>query len=248
MTSPARSYQQEMHSNLGFFTTWLPGDDIAVGDVGLLEDGRLRRVTSLESLHIPYETKEGTSRRDLQYTSTRGTKIAVDAGASVSGVAKGKITLEFSENGAFVFHVHGLREERLADLRTAAAGVIDAYKSRRWEKDWVMVESVHTAEVATIVISQDSSASLELEAAADGAITTLALADPKVRLSVKSARGKLVHLVGGENTRPLYLCARIKHSLFGAPKVEPARGVSSGPDLLELMERPALDDLVGEKG
>lgn len=34
MASPVQRYQQEMHENIGFFATWLPGDLLELGDIG----------------------------------------------------------------------------------------------------------------------------------------------------------------------------------------------------------------------
>ena len=36
MASPVKTYQSEMHDKLGFFATWLPGDHVELGDVGVL--------------------------------------------------------------------------------------------------------------------------------------------------------------------------------------------------------------------
>jgi hypothetical protein len=70
MASPVKLYQQEMHSNLGFFANWLPGDPIEVGDVGVLESGRFRRVVSLEDLGIGCDVSSTNRRRT--YTIRRG--------------------------------------------------------------------------------------------------------------------------------------------------------------------------------
>ena len=34
MVSPVQRYQREMHDNIGFFATWLPGDLLELGDIG----------------------------------------------------------------------------------------------------------------------------------------------------------------------------------------------------------------------
>ena len=47
MSTPVKLYHQEMHANLGFFGTWLPGDLLQLGDVGILTNGRFRAETTL---------------------------------------------------------------------------------------------------------------------------------------------------------------------------------------------------------
>jgi hypothetical protein len=52
MASPVRRYQQEMHENIGFFATWLPGDLLELGDIGILVNGSFRKLSSLWALGI----------------------------------------------------------------------------------------------------------------------------------------------------------------------------------------------------
>jgi hypothetical protein len=164
MPSPVRTYHAEMHRNLGFFATWLPGDPIEIGDAGLLVEGRFRRLSSLSELGIRYTQSESTASQNLQYTSTEGTKIDPTIGGAVAGVAKAQIAISFSADGAFVFHATGLRVQRLQELTSVGRGVLAAYEKGRWRKEWLLVETLHLADCATIIVSQDSSAGLVLRA------------------------------------------------------------------------------------
>jgi hypothetical protein len=224
MASPVQIYQAEMHHNLGFYATWLPGDPIEIGDVGVLLDGRFRRLTSLTDLGISYTTSEAGTPQNVQYTSARGTKIGAATSANAAGIAGLEISIEFSADGAFVFHATGLQASRLQELPAVSANVLAAYEEARWRKEWLLIEAVHVADCATIIVSQDSSAGLVLTGSASGPVAVLSLADPKARLDVASSRGKLVHVVGGRTLKPLYSCLRIEHSFFAEPSFAPARG------------------------
>jgi hypothetical protein len=242
MASPVKLYQKEMHDNLGFFATWLPGDPIEVGDAGVLKNGTFRRVGSLAELGIPFDVSDGSTTQDVQYTSTSGTKVAFSAGANAAGVAKAEITIDFSRAGAFVFHASGLRTCRLVNRMDVARRLLAARRAGQWQASWLLVESLHTAEQATIVVSEDSSAGMSLTAHA-AAIPSVSLADPKISLAVTSTRGKLVHVVGGQGLRPLYACLRIEEPLFGEPSVESVRAFGD-PDGEPNLLRPSLDDLL----
>jgi hypothetical protein len=224
MASPVEIYQTEMHRNLGFYATWLPGDLIEIGDVGELQNGRFRRQTSLTDLGISYTTRDAGTPQNVQYTSAKGTKVGTGTSASAAGIAGVEINIEFSADGAFVFHAMGLQAARLQELPAVGASVLAAYEEGRWRKEWLLVEAVHVADCATIIISQDNSASLVLTGSASGPISVLSLADPKARLDVASSSGKLVHVVGGRTLRPLFSCLRIEHSFFAEPSLAPARG------------------------
>src|SRR3954468_16007120 len=84
--SPVRLYQQELHDKLGFFANWLPGDPLNVGDAGVLEGGRFRRVASLEELGVPCQLEPTVqTRQDLQFRSSKGLKLTPELGADVAG-------------------------------------------------------------------------------------------------------------------------------------------------------------------
>src|SRR5262245_22302109 len=241
MTSPVRIYQAEMHHNLGFYATWLPGDPIEIGDVGVLLDGRFRRLSSLADLGIDYTTSEAGAAQSIQYTSAKGTKVGTGASTSAAGIAEVEINIEFSADGAFVFHAAGLQAARLQELPIIGESVLAAYKNGRWRREWLLVEAVHAADCATIIVSQDNAASIVLAGKASAPIAISSLADPQIRLDVSSSRGKLVHVVGGRALRPLYSCLRIEHSFFSEPAFAPVRGEARRS--IEF-ERASLNDLL----
>lgn len=243
MGSPVKLYHQEMHDNLGFFATWLPGDALDVGDVGVLEGGRFRRMASLKELGIACEVSARQVNQDVQYTSTHGTKITASAGAAAATVAKTEISIEFSQQGAFVFHASRLRPQQLENRTAVADSVVRAYDNGKWQKDWLLIETLHTAERATIIVSEDNSAGIVLAASVDAPLPSVSLADPKIGLTVTSTRGKIVHVVGGKGLHPLYSCLRLKDPLFGKPSVQPVRGPASAGEESQF-SRPGINDLL----
>jgi hypothetical protein len=243
MASPVRLYQQEIHDHLGFFATWLPGDRVEVGDVGVIEGGRFRRETSLTELSIQCDVLAGKSTQDVQYTSTQGTTMATTAGAAVSQLAKAEISIEFSREGAFVFHAKSLRQYQLENRAAVAAKILKSYEKSKWKKEWLLVEAIHTAECATVIVSEDNSASIVLVASADVPIPGVSLADPKIGLTAKVTRGRIFHALGGKDLHPLYSCLQIKDPILGKTIVKPVRGVSAASQESPLL-RPGIDSLL----
>lgn len=241
MASPVKLYQQEMHDNLGFFPTWFPSDMIEIGDVGLLTDGRFRKMSSLKELGISFGVTPQASKQNVQYSSTKGTTIKPSAGASMPGVAKAELGINFSTEGAFVFHANGLRQRQIENRGPISEAIIMAYKKNQWNKDWFLVESLHSADVATIIVSEDSEAGIVLAAEVDVPLVAISLADPKIALNVTSVSGKIVHLVGARKLNPLYSCLRLKDHFFSDPSVVPVRGMATETNVLE---RPGINDLL----
>lgn len=243
MANPVKTYQSEMHGKLGFFANWLPGDPVAVGDVGLLEAGRFRRMSSLKELGIQCRRKGGSERQDVQYTSTQGTEVHTGGGVGAASPVTGKVTLEFSRAGAFLFHATGLRMERMDNRSQVAAALLEAHEQGHWDKDWLLIEAVHVADRATIVVSQDKSAGVELVADASGVAAIASLADPRVELRVASTRGTVVHVVGATGLTPLYSCLRVKAPVFGAAAVRPVRGAGDA-SAEDVFRRPSINALL----
>lgn len=240
MGSPVKLYQEEMHDNLGFFATWLPGDTIEIGDIGVLEGGRFRRMASAKDFGMNLHVTPGSAAQDVQYTSSKGTKIGTGVNADVANVANAAIKIDFSRAGAFVFHAAQLRLHRLENRAEVGQQIVQAYRDNKWNKDWLMIEALHTADAATIIVSEDSSAGIVLGARA-AAIPSLMLADPQLDLSVSAVEGKIVHILGAKNLRPLYSCIRLRDSLFGGLSVKAVRGMSSQP---ADFERASLNELL----
>ena len=243
MANPAKLYQQEMHRNLGFFATWLPGDPIEIGDAGVFEGGRFRRMSSLLELGIQCETNVGESTQDLQYTSTNFTKISTSGGAKARSIAKAEIAIEFGHEGAFVFHVSGMRVQRLENRTAVANQIMKAYRKDHWAKEWMVVEALHIADRATIIVSEETSAGLVLTANANAPLPAISLADPKIDLAVTSTRGKLVHIIGANKIHPLYSCLYVRDPLIGSASVQPVRGEASEREDV-MMARPGIEDLL----
>lgn len=226
MAAPVRLYQTEMHANMGFFCTWLPGDPLHLGDIGILEGGRFRTQTTLAELGVKFTGTGKGSPQNLQYTSKAGTTVSVRAGAELQMPlpASAEIDIKFGNEGAFLFHASNVTNESLADRLNLSLSVSSLHSNGRWRKEWYLVESLYSADCGTIIISQDSSAHLVISAASSMPLGPLPLADPQVRLSVSSASGKMVQVVGGRDLRPLYSCIRLKETWLGDAKVVPVRG------------------------
>ena len=241
MASPVKLYQEEMHENLGFFPTWFPGDFMEIGDLGILDAGRFRKMSSLKELGIPFNVTSGASKQDVQYTSTKGTTIKPSAGASVPGIAKAEITINFSRSGAFVFHATGLTPQQIENRSAVTTAIVAAFKRNEWNKEWLLVESLHRAQLATIIVSQDNEAGIVLAANVNAPLVAISLADPKISLSVSSVSGKIVHLVSAKDIHPLFSCLRLRDRFFSDPSVEPVRGTATNEN---PFERPGINELL----
>jgi hypothetical protein len=238
MSNPVKLYHREMHEKIGFFANWLPGDPIEIGAIGVLVDGRFRQESSLVELQIPFNESAPGYPQDLRYTSSSGVKVSTSAEGSIAATASAEVSIEFSEEGAFIFQAAGLRARQLDNRSTVTRGVLEADRDDRWQRNWVLVEALHIAECATIIVSESNGAGLVLAAEAGTLISAAALADPKLGLRVRSSSGRLVQVICGRKLRPLYRCVRLSGGWLPGTtkKLEPRTGSSlTGVEIRELL-------------
>jgi hypothetical protein len=115
MASPVKIYQKEMYQNLGFFATWFPGDKVELGEAGVLKNGRYRRESSLSEIGIDFKVDSPGTPQTLQFTSASGMTINTSLNASATHLADAEISVEFSNEGAFLFHASGVKQMRIED-------------------------------------------------------------------------------------------------------------------------------------
>jgi len=223
-------YQREMHDNVGFFATWLPGDRIEIGDAGVFVGGRFRKMSSLKELGIEYTIEKGPTTQELKYTATSGVKLQTAAGAGVTTLGKAEISVEFSQAGSFVFHASGLQQVSIKERQSVAKQLLTAIEQKAWQMDWFLVESLRTTERATIIVSEESSGGIVLDAHAQAPLPGISLADPHISLNIRSMHGKIVHVIGEGGLHPLYSCLQMRRKFFGIPKLQPVRGVDAGEE------------------
>ena len=243
MASPVKLYQQEMHNNIGFFATWLPSSTMELGDFGVLEEGRFRRMGSLKELGVPKQKiREGTSE-NMTYSASADRKVGASAGAaSAIPVAKAELSIRFTRQGGYVFEAESIRNIEIAERFELAERLLQMYKQERWRKEWFLVDSMYVAKSATIIVSEDNSSEIVLQASSNVPLGALPLADPKLGLSVASSSGKIVHVIAQNDLKPLYSCLKVRDPLIGSPSVEPVRGL--GQPSGQALARPGINELL----
>ena len=196
MASPVKLYQREMHKNMGFFATWLPSSAIELGDIGVLEAGRFRRVGSLEELGIAsLEVREGAPD-NMSYSASAERSGGIGGGVSAAPLVTGEVSIEFSSEGGYVFEAMAMRQLEIADRMALAARLLQAYQNGVWQEDWLVVDSFYTAASATVLVSQNTTSKIVLKASAAALpLGALLLADPKLGLTVASSSGRIVHII-----------------------------------------------------
>jgi hypothetical protein len=153
-----------------------------------------------------------------------------------------QVTIDFSREGAFLFQAVNVRQMRIANRAHVANAILKSYDKGKWRKEWFLVESLHIAECATIMVSLDRSARLVLRASAPIQLGDVPLANLRAKLAVTSSRGTIVHVLGGRDLRPLFSCLRLKEPWYTDPSVVPVRGIADNS--IDAFARASINELI----
>jgi hypothetical protein len=227
MRNAVRTYQRHIDTALKRFATWLPGDQLAVGDVGVVSRGSFRKETDLDELGLPFDRRPGDPRPHLSATSVSTTRSGGDLDVEAAGVAESSLELSFATAGLAVFEARGVVHERIGNVDSLARQIRELDTRGGWERRWLVVDEVWKVECATIIVATENETTVRIHAET-GAVRGLdGLADPRLGLRVEIRSGNVVKEIGSQNVTPLYLCRRLRFS-----KLKPVRRPPDGsPDV-----------------
>jgi hypothetical protein len=174
-------------------------------------------MTTLKDLKVPFKVRAGSSSGDFTYTSKSGVNIKTKAEGQVAvgttlPVAQAGISIEFSEEGAFLFQAVGCSVDEIEDKVALGRAIISLIGKDIWDGDWGVVDTLVRAKSATIVVSNSHTAALELTAKAPLAVTNLANLD--TGLSVNFQKGDMIRFIAAQGLAPLFKLSRAKRSLL----------------------------------
>lgn len=232
-------YLGEMHDEFEMHAAWLPGTLVRPGDVGTVdENNKFVRRTSLKNLKIPFETLHGNPAMDYQFTSKRGVSVEAKAAGQASigtlEVADAGFSVTFSREKSTVFFANDVVEKSIDDLDTLASDIASLYKKgdKKWKDDYVVVTKVICPESATILISRDSDARIDLKAEAQ--IPKMNIASIDANFTVKSQAGLHTTIIATDGLTPLFEVAEFDmKNGFGAAFGFPTKG----PEDAEVLSR-----------
>jgi hypothetical protein len=225
--SVLREVQPRVYAlNGGLFANWVPSDQVAVGDYGVIARERFVRDGNLRHWNLDYEVETlPKSKGRLEYSDRAEVSIELSSlirtpAALASGLTKSSANIKFHGRGAFLYHLSKITTQRLGNPRLFFEEL-----ARKWiageiklEEKSVIVNEIRLADKATIVVSEGTEGSLELQGDLSPGGEAI-LADVKGGLSVKSSYGNLFQWLDTGGTIPLLSLVR---PVMGPPPGTPA--------------------------
>jgi hypothetical protein len=123
MASPAEVYADGIKRKLrDYFATWLPWNQVDLGDVGTLDGNFFSPITDLKDLRINIDFKKDRVPAPLDIQSESGVstafKVAGEVNPMMPNVPKADlgVAIEFSHAGAFIFQAPEIFDPHIEEI------------------------------------------------------------------------------------------------------------------------------------
>jgi hypothetical protein len=232
------SYLTGIHQGLGYYAAWMPNQSLSLGQVGRLKAKEFEPLTSLQELKIPFTSNQGKTSFSLDHSVKINLRLIASASADIKikelqqdNAAK----IDLKQAGAFLFQAKNCREDTIANRLDLEQEILGSYMQGVWKPEWVVIDLLVTAECATILISNQEKAEIELRANKKLAQSKAFLAEQSAGFSISASNGDLTKFIAESNITPLLRISRLhkRFWIFGERELRQVKGTNTERDILE---------------
>jgi hypothetical protein len=235
----------------GWWINWPLSQLVRVGDVLDTSGGTIRPAGDLSKYGVTGATAAAAPPADFLYDANGSARVTFKlAGASPQGFAAlaqadAGALVTFAGESSVLALFTGLTQDRFADTRSVATGLVRQYWSGDWAGELAGVTDVIAAAAGTVLAASDRDASAELRVAAHAGAGPVTLADLTGQVAV--ARSSKVGLQWtGTGVTPFYRVFRLRRDWLRRVEADygprqPGRGAAPGP-VPPLLVEEARDD------
>ena len=254
--SVAGTYCRDVSRQLRYLASWPPGSPAEVGSVGSFYGDKVFDVeTKLGSFKISFgvEDSSNASQGALSYTSDGVSEFGIGVGGMLPTLdgglvkAEAKVTISFTAEHAIVFQASGLTYHTMLDQPHMARQVARLIQAGEWNRDWHVVTQVVGANSASVLISNTSSAQVELALGAAVTVGGAELLSARFSPKVISQKQMSTVFVDEGGLTPLFRAKRVKRTIFGNAKLKAGFGPAEVSSILDLdddaLEQALFDEV-----
>lgn len=254
MKSLQIQYSKEVARELGKIAIYLPGEEIAVGDIltfpfgkrGLLKKaaplGSFQKITNLKNLGVRQpKIQQSTTPDTYRFTSKQ--EVQFDFGLSGNAdlhndslpKAKGELNIKLSAEGAICFFAFNCFKTSLDDISSLENEINSQGKRMVWD-DTYLVTSVTTAEKALIIQSNSNASELTLGGDVQGLqSSTLMNLKADAKIHIKKQKGDMFVKDWSDDVTVFMDLMKFEKEIFGIESKDGAFDPEmSGTDIIRL--------------
>jgi hypothetical protein len=233
-------YTSEVLNELHLHAVWPIGANIELGDYGTLEGNCFVPRGKLK-LDFGIAVQDGQSGVPLMFEFKSSGVVAVEGGVRGKGGrggvrAKATTKVTFKKKDSVLFKSMKLTYHSVANLKDTSAQIMQAFKDKRWDGQFVFVHSVFRSEGGTtVLVSSSDNAAIELQATAN--VAHFDLADAGALLKATKEKDIGLKIIAEPNLTPLLSLSGVRPRNrwltflgFGDKTVEPLMSTLAGTE------------------
>ena len=214
MATPVAQYVSSIKRMTNYFANWLPNRPVAVGDVCVMDGLTFKQVTTLDAIGIKCRIRKGNRRIDFAHSSESGVALQSKVSGEFEGtVGEGKIEVEFSKQGGFVFRAIDCTIDDMEDRESVGRSILAAHRRGSWNTEWLLIDTLVSARKTTVLISHSASAKIELLASTPSGLDVARLDGG---LSVTAQRGEITTFLAVGGLTPMFGVSRLTRTIVDA--------------------------------
>ena len=240
----SKKYASELKRQFGYLATWLPGTPISLGDIGIMRKNVFTKIANLSDFDIHFDVESDPSKSDIEHSTSGAVSISTKAAGTASlnnsalGETEAGIIVEFSKEKAILFKANGTSSPSIKNQIEVGKSVIDLYRQRKWDKDWMVVTEVVNAESATILISSSAQGKIELKAKGEIEAAKLDIADANIELELSYSKDLSTKIITEGALTPLFKASKVKNRLLNPTfKMNKLKSLD-----FEMLEKSQMDE------
>jgi hypothetical protein len=168
--SSFRFFWDEFQERFSRAPVWLPGSHMELGDIGIIDRRGWLRVAALVDFGIEFDVTPTDVKSDYSVNSASATTddFAIEASledpANLASIGTA-LRVNFTESGGFVVRARRVQASRIKDVLGVENQIRDLHaRSPFWQRRWIYVQEVVTAQPCILIVAGASGSSATLRA------------------------------------------------------------------------------------
>ncbi len=230
MAPPAEVYAAGIKKRLrNYYATWLPTDEIQLGDIGELDGPYFSRISTLSDLGVSFNVRQAEHSSPISLVSGFDTSVSFKAAGvldpKMSSIAQADagVKVSFSRRGAFLVSAAVTFQPSIEHMVGVDQAIKAMLKTRKWDRRWAVVVRLIECTYATIMISRSSSSAVEIGVRGKSAAQVIDLGDATVSMEIGATTGDVLCIPGATGITPFFQVTKIQMGLFGNARTTTVR-------------------------
>ena len=253
MASIAETYANSVREDSGlYYAAWSPEARYSLGDVGILQNGKMFvQKTSLKDEGIAFDEEPDEDPGSFDLTSKRDISISLKLSGEVNPSApslpsgKAGVVVGFGRSSNYIIRSEEVYEPRIRNMAAVEREVMERFKARRWQKEWVIISQLVRCVKVDILISKSSNTKVEILAKGDvpaGQYVNLGNVD--FGFEITAGGGAVYNFLNTKNATPLFQLVGIRTRFPFGTKIGTRGRIEGDPHSVILVKESKLRERI----